>query len=152
MRRERQGAVMSTISRRHGRFDFAPERGARNAATTIDFVRIGASYGDRARSVERTRGGAGQRPVRILVPFAAGGPSDVVAFNAAVGPAGIPRPVLERLSVDIRGVVGSREFADRTANLSIDAWGNTPAELEAWMRGEMDKWAQIARQGNIKAE
>jgi hypothetical protein len=60
--------------------------------------------------------------------------------------------VLERLPVDIRTVVGSREFADRTANLGIDAWGNTPAELEAWMRGEMDKWVQIARQGNIKAE
>jgi tripartite-type tricarboxylate transporter receptor subunit TctC len=77
---------------------------------------------------------------------------NVVAFNAAVGPAGIPAPVLERLSADIRTTVGSREFADRTANLGIDAWGNTPAELEAWMRGEMDKWVQIAKQGNIKAE
>jgi len=67
---------------------------------------------------------------------------NVVAFNAAVGPAGIPRPVLERLSVDIRAAVGSREFADRTANLGIDAWGNTPTELEAWMRG---KWTNGCR-------
>ena len=53
---------------------------------------------------------------------------------------------------DIRAAVGSREFADRTASLGIDAWGNTPAELDAWMRGEMEKWAQIVRQGNIKTE
>ncbi len=77
---------------------------------------------------------------------------NVVAFNAAVAPAGVPAPVLARLSADIRAVVGSREFADRTASLGIDAWGNTPAELDAWMRGEMEKWAQIVRQGNIKTE
>jgi tripartite-type tricarboxylate transporter receptor subunit TctC len=76
----------------------------------------------------------------------------VVAFNAAVAPAGVPVATLARLSADIRAVVGSREFAERTANLGIDAWGNTPAELDAWMRGEMEKWAQIVRQGNIKTE
>jgi len=77
---------------------------------------------------------------------------NVVGFNAAVGPAGIPGPVLERLSADIRAAVGSREFADRTANLGIDAWGDSPAELEAWMRGEIEKWVRIVRQANIKAE
>jgi tripartite-type tricarboxylate transporter receptor subunit TctC len=76
----------------------------------------------------------------------------VVAFNAAIGPAGIPRPVLEKLSADIRAVVDSRAFAERTANLGIDAKGNTPVELEAWMRGEIDKWTRIVRAANIKGE
>ena len=77
---------------------------------------------------------------------------NVVAFNAAVAPAGVPAPVLARLSADIRAAVGSREFGERTASLGIDAWASTPAELETWMRGEMEKWAQIVRQGNIKTE
>ncbi len=77
---------------------------------------------------------------------------NVVAFNAAVGPAGIPRPVLERLSTDIRAVVASREFADRTAPLGIAAKGSTPEELEAWMRTELDKWVDIVRNANLKAE
>ncbi|HWN52598.1 MAG TPA: tripartite tricarboxylate transporter substrate-binding protein [Xanthobacteraceae bacterium] len=100
--------------------------------------------------------GAGLDPL----PGAAGTPTiaatfpgfNVIAFNAAIGPAGIPGPVLEKLSADIRTVVDSRAFAERTANLGIDAKGNTPAELEAWMRQEIDKWVRIVREANIKGE
>ena len=51
---------------------------------------------------------------------------DVVALNAHVAPAGVPAPVLDRLSADIRAVVNSPEFADKVKNLGIDAKGNTP--------------------------
>jgi tripartite-type tricarboxylate transporter receptor subunit TctC len=77
---------------------------------------------------------------------------NVIAFNAAVGPAGIAPAVLDQLSADIRAVVASSQFAERTRNLGIDAWGNSPAELEAWMRNEIGKWARIARDANLKAE
>ena len=73
----------------------------------------------------------------------------VTAFNALFGPSGIPAPVLDKLSADIRAVVGSREFADKTRHLGIDAKGNTTAELDAWARGEIAKWAEIAKAANI---
>jgi tripartite-type tricarboxylate transporter receptor subunit TctC len=76
----------------------------------------------------------------------------VMAFNALFGPAGIPAPVLDRLSADVRAVVGSREFAERTRSLGIDAKGNTPAELDAWARGEIARWAEIAKAASIKAD
>jgi hypothetical protein len=56
----------------------------------------------------------------------------VIAFNALYGPAGLPTQVLNKLAVDVRAVVGSREFAERTRNLGIDARSNTPEELDAW--------------------
>ena len=77
---------------------------------------------------------------------------NVVAFNAAVGPSGIPPAALEKLSGDIRAVVASPQFAARTRSLGIDAWGNDPAALDAWMRTETAKWAQIARDGNLRPE
>ena len=40
---------------------------------------------------------------------------DVIAFNALVAPAGVPAPVLDKLSADIRAVVNSPEFADKVA-------------------------------------
>jgi tripartite-type tricarboxylate transporter receptor subunit TctC len=92
--------------------------------------------------------GAEQKPT-IAATFAG---FNVIAFNAAIGPAGIPGPVLEKLSADIRAVVDSRAFADKTANLGIDARGNTPAELDAWFRQEIDKWMQIVREANLKVE
>jgi tripartite-type tricarboxylate transporter receptor subunit TctC len=77
---------------------------------------------------------------------------DVIAFNALVAPAGVPAPVLDRLSADIRSVVNSPEFADKVRNLGIFPLGNTPQELDAWMRKEIARWAEIAKAANIKAD
>jgi tripartite-type tricarboxylate transporter receptor subunit TctC len=77
---------------------------------------------------------------------------DVIAFNAMVAPAGAPRPVLEKLSADVRAVVASPEFAAKTRHLGIFPGGNSPDELLAWMHKETARWAEIARAANIKAE
>jgi len=77
---------------------------------------------------------------------------DVIAFNALVAPAGVPAPVLDKLSADIRAVVNSPEFADKVRNLGIFPLGNTPQELDAWMRKEIARWAEIAKAANIKAD
>ena len=77
---------------------------------------------------------------------------DVIAFNALVAPAGVPAPVLDRLSADIRSVVNSPEFANKVRNLGIFPLGNTPQELDAWMRKEIARWAEIARAASIKAD
>ena len=77
---------------------------------------------------------------------------DVIAFNALVAPAGVPAPVLDKLSADIRAVVNSLEFADKVRNLGIFPLGNTPQELDAWMRKEIARWAGIAKAANIKAD
>jgi tripartite-type tricarboxylate transporter receptor subunit TctC len=77
---------------------------------------------------------------------------NVIAFNAMIGPAGIPPPVLNKLSADIGAVVDSAEFAERTRSLGIEARSNTPPELDAWFAKEIDKWAEIARAANLKAE
>jgi tripartite-type tricarboxylate transporter receptor subunit TctC len=76
----------------------------------------------------------------------------VVAFNAVIAPAGTPAAVLEKLSADLRAVVTSPAFAERTRALGINAWGNTPKELDAWFASETAKWAEIAKAANLKAE
>src|SRR5262245_36384801 len=77
---------------------------------------------------------------------------DVIAFNAMVAPAATPAGVKEKLSADVKAVVESPEFAARTRHLGIFPRGNTPAELDAWMRRETGRWAEIAKAANIKAE
>jgi len=77
---------------------------------------------------------------------------NVVAFNAMIGPAGIPPPVLDKLATYIGTVVDSREFAERTRSLGIDAKSSSPHELGAWFAKETEKWAEIAREANLKAE
>jgi tripartite-type tricarboxylate transporter receptor subunit TctC len=74
---------------------------------------------------------------------------DVIAFNALVAPAATPAPVKEKLAADIRAVVESGEFAAKTRHLGIFPKGNTPAELDAWMRRETGRWAEISKAANI---
>jgi tripartite-type tricarboxylate transporter receptor subunit TctC len=77
---------------------------------------------------------------------------DVVAFNAVIGPAGIPAPVLEKLSTYLGAVVDSPEFAERTRSLGIDAKSMTPHELDAWFDKELARWAAIAKDANLTVE
>jgi tripartite-type tricarboxylate transporter receptor subunit TctC len=77
---------------------------------------------------------------------------DVIAFNAVVAPAGVPKPILDTLSADIRAIVDSPEFATKTRHLGIFPKGNTPEELAAWMQRETARWAEIAKAANIKAD
>jgi tripartite-type tricarboxylate transporter receptor subunit TctC len=76
----------------------------------------------------------------------------VMAFQALIGPVGIPPAIQEKLSADTRAVVTSPEFAARTASLGIDAWGDTPAELQAWFRQEIDRWRDLVKAANISIE
>ena len=77
---------------------------------------------------------------------------EVMAFNALVAPAGVPAAVLDKLSADIRAVVNSETFRERVKHLGINAYGNTPAELDAWMAREIARWQQVAKAANLKAD
>jgi tripartite-type tricarboxylate transporter receptor subunit TctC len=77
---------------------------------------------------------------------------DVIAFNAIVAPGATPDPIVEKLSADVRAIVASDAFLERVKNLGIDAYGNTPSDLRAWMMKEMARWKEVAQASNIKAE
>jgi tripartite-type tricarboxylate transporter receptor subunit TctC len=77
---------------------------------------------------------------------------DVIAFNALVAPAGVPPAVLDKLSAATSAVVNSREFADKVRNLGIFPVGTTSQELDAWMREQIARWAEIAKAADIKAD
>jgi tripartite-type tricarboxylate transporter receptor subunit TctC len=76
----------------------------------------------------------------------------VVAFNAVIAPAGVPPAILEKISSDIRAIVTSPAFAERTKPLGINTWGSTPHALDVWFAAETEKWAAIAKAANLKAE
>jgi tripartite-type tricarboxylate transporter receptor subunit TctC len=77
---------------------------------------------------------------------------DVIAFNAMIAPAGVAKPILDKLSADVRAIVDSPEFAAKTRHLGIFPQGNTPEELTVWMLRETARWAEIAKAANIRAE
>ena len=76
----------------------------------------------------------------------------VMAMNALYGPSGVPAPVLTKVSTDVRAIVESSEFKEKTKHLGIHTWGTTPQELDAWTRKEIANWAEVAKAANIKVD
>ena len=73
-------------------------------------------------------------------------------WNGILGPAGMPKPVVDRLHAEIVKVVRSPEFAQVLTNEGATAVGNTPAEFDAIIRADVAKWAKIVKENGIRAQ
>jgi tripartite-type tricarboxylate transporter receptor subunit TctC len=77
---------------------------------------------------------------------------DATSFQAIITRAGLPAPVLNKLSADIRAVVASPEFHDRTRALGVEPAGSTPEETDRYLHNEIRKWSDIVRKANLKLD
>jgi tripartite-type tricarboxylate transporter receptor subunit TctC len=76
----------------------------------------------------------------------------VMAMNALYAPSGVPAPILAKASSDVREIVESAAFREKTKHLGILTWGTTPQELDTWTRSEIANWAKVAKAANIKVD
>ena len=77
---------------------------------------------------------------------------DISQWNAVWAPAGTPKDVLDKLSTEITRIVQSPDYKARMTEQSAEAIGNSPSELAAFQKAEIDKYRKIAQQANIKAD
>ena len=77
---------------------------------------------------------------------------DATSFQAIITRSGLPAPVLDKLSVDIRAVVASSEFRERTSRLGVEPQGSTPEETDRYLHNEIRKWADIVKKANLKLD
>ena len=77
---------------------------------------------------------------------------DVVSWQAIFAPAGTPKPIVDRLHAELAKILQDPEVKDRLAKLGLDPSGMTPAELTAFQKAEIDKWAKVIKAANIKID
>ena len=73
-------------------------------------------------------------------------------WYALLGPAKMPAPVVKRLHADAVAVIKSPEMAEQLLAQGAEPVGNTPQELEAFMKGEIERWTKLIKQTNIRAD
>ena len=66
-----------------------------------------------------------------------------------LAPAGVPRPVLEKLSKSTIAVLNTAEVKQRYNSQGMDVVPNTPAEFSKLIRAEMDKWGKVVKAAKI---
>jgi tripartite-type tricarboxylate transporter receptor subunit TctC len=77
---------------------------------------------------------------------------EISEWNALLAPAGTPSATIERLQVEVAKILASDEIKAKFADLGAQTVGSTPAELVAFLRTEMAKWAEVVKAANIKIE
>jgi tripartite-type tricarboxylate transporter receptor subunit TctC len=77
---------------------------------------------------------------------------EISEWNALLAPAGTPPATIERLHADIAKILATEEIKAKFADLGAQPIGSTPAELAAFLRGEMAKWAEVVKVANVKIE
>jgi tripartite-type tricarboxylate transporter receptor subunit TctC len=74
---------------------------------------------------------------------------DVTAWNGLYAPAGTPDAILQILNKALRDVLADPDLKKRALDLGIDAKASTPAELDARMRADIEKWGKVIAQAGL---
>ena len=77
---------------------------------------------------------------------------EISEWNALLAPAATPPATVGRLHAEVVKILASDEIKAKFADLGAQTVGSTPAELAAFLRGEMAKWADVVKAANIKIE
>jgi tripartite-type tricarboxylate transporter receptor subunit TctC len=76
-------------------------------------------------------------------------------FNFWIGllaPSKTPRPIVQRLHMEIASIIKSPELAERYARLGADVMDLSPDRFDALMAEELQTLGAIMRAANVKAE
>lgn len=77
---------------------------------------------------------------------------EVVVWYGVFAPKGTPRPVVGLLHREIVKILQTRDMKDRLASDGAVPVGNTPAELAAINKAEVEKWAKVVRTAQVKVD
>jgi tripartite-type tricarboxylate transporter receptor subunit TctC len=118
-----------------------------NASASTGHAKAG-----RVRAVAHT----GSGPVAAFPELAAVADTypgfEAYEWNGVLAPAGVPEPIVQRLSEGLNAAIRDRAVAERLAGLNVETVANTPAEFAAFLAAETEKWGRLVREAGIKPD
>ena len=78
---------------------------------------------------------------------------DLTSWNGIFGPAGMPRPVVDRLNTEILQVLAEKDVQDQLAQLGFEVWpSRDPDEFAKYVADQLTHWTTLIRQAGIRPE
>src|SRR3954464_4325642 len=77
---------------------------------------------------------------------------EVTAWSGVIAPAGLPRPILDRLNAATNAALESPEAKERIAQLGSEGGGGTPEQFAELIRSDSAKWAEVIRRSGAKID
>lgn len=118
---------------------------------------LGSSMGMIRSGKVRTLGVTTREPLKSLPdvpPIASAVPGfDLTSWNGIFGPAGLPRPVVDRLNTELLQVLAERDVQQQLAQLGFQTWpSKSPEEFAQYVSDQLAHWTSLIKQAGIPAE
>jgi tripartite-type tricarboxylate transporter receptor subunit TctC len=69
-----------------------------------------------------------------------------------LGPAGMPKPIVERLHREIAKAIADPEVVSAMKKTGVEPQSSRPEEFAAYIKSEYATWGKVIKQAGIKAE
>jgi len=76
----------------------------------------------------------------------------VITWYGLFAPAGVKPEIIERVNFEVVKLMQAPDVKSQLAKVGLDAVTNTPAEFGKFVRAEMEKWARVIRDANVRVE
>ena len=73
----------------------------------------------------------------------------VDGWNSLVAPAGTPRDVIAFLNGHVRAIIGDPDFQKRMIELGGEPFAESPEQLDARLRSDVEMWAGVVKKAGL---
>jgi tripartite-type tricarboxylate transporter receptor subunit TctC len=67
-------------------------------------------------------------------------------------PAGVPRPIVDKVSADLQKALATQGVKSALANLGVEAISSTPEQFGAFMASETERWGKLIREAKLETQ
>jgi tripartite-type tricarboxylate transporter receptor subunit TctC len=77
---------------------------------------------------------------------------EATIWLALMAPAGTPKPIVDKLNAAINQTIGRLEIVAAWDRWGVTPMTMTPAELDVFLREDIEKWAQVTKFSGVAAQ
>ncbi|MFC5506268.1 MULTISPECIES: tripartite tricarboxylate transporter substrate binding protein [Hyphomicrobiales] len=138
-----RGTAQATQDLIGGRIDLIFD----NITQALPHVRAGSIRGLGITTAKRSAAAPEFAPIAETVPG-----FDVSSWFALFAPAKTPQAIIDKIQADTKAGLADPALRAKMDQLAAEPVGGTPAELAAFLQGEMTKWGGLIKEIGIKVE
>ena len=76
---------------------------------------------------------------------------DATIWLGVMAPTGTPKPIIDKLNAEIARILARADIKENWARQGADTMAMSPAEFDAFLRKDIEKWAKVVQLAGLKA-